>query len=396
MTVGRHQRSTLPSQMQSANWRDHADVSLMSWHHCLFLPGRFYFASKVFPKTITHLSRKMATITVLETCAVPWCPSLSFNDCVQREEPPVEGICDPKAIRQDFHEIHGISPGDDARNGSANASRLLSLPLELRQAIYRWVHLMTPMRHAQLAPWYPVPVPREYIMRPVVVEEEQSSQEPSAEVAQVEEPSFRRNQLLSSKRPWSGIPTSLLQTNRQIYYEARQVPFLYNEFVFVNWFSSGIWAARALTRQLQAWQLESFQQARIEVLTQDLTGQGAREFANVCSSLAEGLRGLRLTIAAGGGKMGLGWLHDAEVSWEDGQSGGGIGWDWAEAGLSQLKALERLEVELDVPRCDKRQQLDWCETLQEKLRRKGLTASVICVARFRSEAADPGVCDDCR
>lgn len=224
-------------------------------------------------------------------------------------------------------------------------------------------------------------------MRPVVLEEEQSSQEPAEEVTCDQRPSSQRSQLLSSKRPWSGIPTSLLLANRQIYHEVRKVPFLDNEFVFVNWFSSGIWAARALTRQLQAWQLGCLRQARVEILTQDLTGQGAKEFTNVCSSLAEGLRGLRLTIAAGGGKMGLGWLHDADVSWEDGPSGVGIGWDWAEAGLSQLKALERLEVELDVPRCDKRQQLAWCEILEEKLRQKGLTASVMCVARFRLKTA---------
>ncbi|KAL2684786.1 hypothetical protein Neosp_005875 [[Neocosmospora] mangrovei] len=123
---------------------------------------------------------------------------------------------------------------------------LLSLPLEIRLHIYHWLHLMSPVRHAQLAPWYPTPVHCQYILRPLdhILRPLDHEAEPDGEA----------KGLLSPYRPLSGLPTSLLRANSQIYHEARLIPFSQNEFVFVNWFASGLWAARAFTRALAPWQ----------------------------------------------------------------------------------------------------------------------------------------------
>ncbi len=42
--------------------------------------------------------------------------------------------------------------------------------------------------------------------------------------------------LLPQSRPIGFVPGSLLQTCRQVYEEARLVPFHENEFLFVSWF----------------------------------------------------------------------------------------------------------------------------------------------------------------
>ena len=103
-----------------------------------------------------------------------------------------------------------------------NKVNLLTLPLEIRLHIYHWLHLMCPVRHAQLAPWYPTPVHCQYILK--LVEPETSSENAISKQAD--------QGLLSSHRPLSGLPTYLLQTCHQIYREARLVPFEQNEFRF--------------------------------------------------------------------------------------------------------------------------------------------------------------------
>ncbi|KAF5598484.1 hypothetical protein FPCIR_3047 [Fusarium pseudocircinatum] len=249
-----------------------------------------------------------------------------------------------------------------------NKLTFLSLPLEIRLNIYHWLHLMCPVRHAQLAPWYPTPVHCQYILHRV-----------DADTATKEDKTNRDEQkdlgLLSPFRPLSGLPTSLLRTNRQIYSEARLLPFTQNEFVFVNWFASGLWAARAFTRALAPWQRGSLRYVRLEVLARDVVvgGAGREEWRALCTEWASGVRGLRM-------KMVLG----ASTSVVTGpEFGGGVGRRaeaarrWVGEGLALMERLERVEMEVvarDLSDVDK---LEWCETLQTELRDAGLGRTVV-------------------
>jgi hypothetical protein len=235
----------------------------------------------------------------------------------------------------------------------------LTLPPEIRLHIYHWLHLMCPVRHAQLAPWYPTPVHCQYILQPI------DSKEKYESVASKDH-SEPDQGLLSPYRPLSGLPTSLLRTNRQIYREARLVPFEQNEFVFVNWFASGLWAARAFTRALAPWQRATLRYVRLEVLARDVVvgGAGREEWRALCREWAPGVRGLRMKMVLGastsvvtGPAYGGGVERRAEAARQ-----------WVGEGLGFMKRLERVEMEVVAREMGDAEKLTWCETLQRELR----------------------------
>lgn len=308
---------------------------------------------------------------LVDRTVMPWLPPVSFNDRPEFQVMPTAE--ETKAKGLDKPDIRLVQPSDYPYE-VRHESRLLTLPLELRLAIYYWVYLQTPVHHAQLAPWYPVPYQKEYVSR-VVGEGKVEEREARIDC----ETSTHRTKLLSSSRPLCGIPTSLLRANREIYHEARTIPFVYNEFVFVNWFSSGVWAARSFTRPLRSWQLSSLRYFRLELLTRDLMGSGSRELSHVCNALSDGLQGLRLKIVPGGLSLGQAWLKDRSVSWTGDVSEDIIGWGWVEDGIAKLRNLERLEIEVQVPSWGNEEKSAWCERLQEVLRRNGLETEVVCV-----------------
>ncbi|KAH7181816.1 hypothetical protein DER46DRAFT_65318 [Fusarium sp. MPI-SDFR-AT-0072] len=249
-----------------------------------------------------------------------------------------------------------------------NKLTFLSLPLEIRLHIYHWLHLMCPVRHAQLAPWYPTPVHCQYILQTV-------DTDTSSKADKANRDEQKDLGLLSPYRPLSGLPTSLLRTNRQIYSEARLLPFTQNEFVFVNWFASGLWAARAFTRALAPWQRGSLRYVRLEVLARDVVvgGAGREEWRALCTEWASGVRGLRM-------KMVLG----ASTSVVTGPAfGGGVGRRaeaarrWVGEGLALMERLERVEMEVVAREMSGVDKLEWCETLQAELREAGLGRIVV-------------------
>ncbi|KAF5628451.1 hypothetical protein F52700_8185 [Fusarium sp. NRRL 52700] len=249
-----------------------------------------------------------------------------------------------------------------------NTLTFLLLPLEIRLNIYHWLHLMCPVRHAQLAPWYPTPVHCQYILQTVGIDT--ATKEDGAKLDEQKDLG-----LLSPYRPLSGLPTSLLRTNRQIYSEARLLPFTQNEFVFVNWFASGLWAARAFTRALAPWQRGSLRYVRLEVLARDVVvgGAGREEWRALCTEWACGVRGLRM-------KMVLG----ASTSVVTGPAfGGGVGRRaeaarrWVGEGLALMERLERVEMEVVAREMSDVDKLEWCETLQVDLREAGLGRIVV-------------------
>ncbi|KAI2467070.1 hypothetical protein F4781DRAFT_423561 [Annulohypoxylon bovei var. microspora] len=274
---------------------------------------------------------------------------------------------------------------------------LMDLPLEIRQQIYHWIHLMNPIRLTQFAPWYPIPVNRGYFVKAVTALPCDPCDASSLEVSD-ETPrpiATRTAPLLSPWRPYSCIPTSMLRVSKQIYYESRELPFQNNEFVFVNWFASGLWAARSFMKGLQAWQMQTMRQARLELLSRDLSGRYVDEWRELCGAWAEGLRGLRLKILSSGGGVGtaggVSWVvagspqrgaPTAGVRDEEGKVE-----EWIENGLKQLKRLQCLEVELCAADWDDNNKLDWCRSLEKTLNESKTETEqhvrVCCVERAR-------------
>ncbi|KAH8670764.1 hypothetical protein BGZ61DRAFT_362959 [Ilyonectria robusta] len=257
---------------------------------------------------------------------------------------------------------------------------LLSLPLEIRLQIYRWLHLMSPVRQLPLAPGYPTLVHCQYILRRVV---HNTDFPPDYDTL----PSIAS--LLSPYRPLSVLPTSLLQTNSQIYHEARLIPFMYNEFVFVNWFASGLWTARAFTRALAPWQRSALRFVRLEVLARDVLGSAGREeWRALCKDWAAGVRGLRM-------KMVLGSSTVSTILTTSGTSDSGSGGvgpraeaarRWVVGGLGMMRRLESVEMEVVAREMRDEDKVRWCEMLEEELRGIGLeTVNVVCVEKVVQE-----------
>ncbi|KAM0349767.1 hypothetical protein ACHAPU_003598 [Fusarium lateritium] len=227
---------------------------------------------------------------------------------------------------------------------------------------------MCPVRHAQLAPWYPTPVHCQYILQPV--DSEASSEDTTSELDTKSDLG-----LLSPFRPLSGLPTSILRTNYQIYREARTIPFTHNEFVFVNWFASGLWAARAFTRSLAPWQRAALRYVRLEVLARDVVvgGAGRDEWRALCAEWASGVRGVRMKMVLGasmsavtGPAFGDGAGRRAETARR-----------WVGEGLGLMTQLERLEMEVVAREMSDVEKIEWCEMLQRELREDGLEGIVV-------------------
>ncbi|KAK7423959.1 hypothetical protein QQX98_000831 [Neonectria punicea] len=266
----------------------------------------------------------------------------------------------------------------------------MDLPSEIRLHIYSWLHLMCPVRHAQLAPWYPTPVHCQYILRRL--DEAEPAPEPAAKL-----PSPPPG-LLSPFRPLSGLPTGLLQCSSQIYHEARSLPFVRNEFVFVNWFASGLWAARAFTRALVPWQRADLRFVRLEILARDLVGDngggdgaGHEEWLALCDDWAPGLRGLRMKMVLGGTSTAV--VAGSELEKDAGAGAGGEvlrteARRRVVAGLCRMGRLERVEMELVTREMKNGDRARWCEELEEELRAAGgglAGVSVVCTEKLQEK-----------
>ncbi|EGR48218.1 uncharacterized protein TRIREDRAFT_62556 [Trichoderma reesei QM6a] len=284
-----------------------------------------------------------------------------------------------------------IKPHGDIEEKDSNGatqpqnSRLLSLPVEIRLRIYYWAYRMSPIQPKELAAGYPIPMLCRYVLHPLDPDlEKKIEEEIEAEEA------LNRNTpgLLSSERPLAGIPTNLLRTCRQIYFEAREVPFAENEFVFLNWFSSGLNAASAVTKSQRPWQRLAMRYARLEIMAEDLARKAAlSKWADLCSpgraaSWTRGLRGLRVKVV---GQIGRRSTDDQKDDDEfvDGLEEAGGARRWVEGGrLAEMENLERLEIEIIKNSWSTEDKIAWCAAVQDALREKGSNAVVAAMGRI--------------
>lgn len=320
------------------------------------------------------------------------------------------------------------------------ASPLLSLPPEVRLRIYYWAYLMSPIQPKELAAGYPIPMLCRYILHPldpnlerqveqeienerVIVDlatgkddaddtgaREEEEQTPAVREQnelqraiaaerltkerikdKMRELNKRMKGLLSSDRPLAGMPTGLLCSCRQIYFESRTMPFENNEFVFLNWFSSGLNAASAVTKSQRSWQRLSMRYVRMEVMAEDLARTGAlKKWADLCggpderlASWTHGLRGLRLKIVGQVGRKHTETAQEAEDKFIDGLEEEGGARRWVEEGkLAEMKNLERLEIEIIKNAWGTAEKMAWCVKVEEALRELGSRAEVVSMARI--------------
>ncbi|KAI1497663.1 hypothetical protein F5X99DRAFT_358961 [Biscogniauxia marginata] len=271
-----------------------------------------------------------------------------------------------------------------SQDGGDDIFPFLRLPFEIRQEIYRWLHLMSPVKQAQLMPWYPAPIHKAYVLKGIG---ERRQSEPlglwdnpealnllgllmGTPVTEADAPraGLPPRTLLSPHRPFGRLPPALLTASRQIYHECRELPFEENEFVFANWFASGLWAARSAVEALRPWQARRMRWVRLELLARDIAGAAfAPEWEELCRWWGRGLQGLRLKIASAAGaaeeeEEGRGATPIAAVRDADGAPLG-----WVAGGLALLRGLRCLEVELVAAGWDDQAKIEWCRDLEEAL-----------------------------
>lgn len=244
---------------------------------------------------------------------------------------------------------------------------LLSLPVEIRLQIYDWVYKASPV-HKNL-PLTGYPLPMRQSRSTILIEDKDNLLQEGREICV--------STLLRQDRLYNCLPSNLLVLNRHIYAEAREIPFHSNEFVFENWFSSGLVAAASLlTDVFEPWQAGAMRFARIETkLTDFHDDSGFERWRILSANWASYFRGLRVLIHVSNDALfEKSRLPDALD---------GIAERWVVDGcLAQMKALEKLEVELVTQSsCPDRDKLDWCRELQAALRIHGsraIVASVKC------------------
>ena len=252
----------------------------------------------------------------------------------------------------DYTTSHRVAgEGSHASRDDTSDSLLLSLPLELRLQVYYWVMLSRPLRESSPLPGYPVPE----FKRHKTVREDASSDD------------FCCDALLCPDRPLHGMPSALLQVSRQVYAEAREVPFRNNEFVFRSWFSCGLSiAATFVGCVLESWQGGSMRFVRIEADVVDLLDDQGLQWWRRLSVACTNLQGLRLRVVVREQTNLERLRKDEGRTWvADGQVG-------------RMKALEKVEMELDVPQWCSKEKVVWCDALQRSLDEASSSARVAC------------------
>ncbi|KAF4630432.1 hypothetical protein G7Y89_g7699 [Cudoniella acicularis] len=270
---------------------------------------------------------------------------------------------------------------------------LTTIPLEIRLQIYGYVLASTPARHAHLAP-----------LPSSTSNSSHDHKTHTAELPNFSSPSRSYPTTLSSSSSFSTssqlskIPTSLLLSCRQIYNETRHLPFEQNVFTFVNWFHSGLYAARQLSRGLREWQIERVRWVEVEVLGRELVGEwdrgnavsmevsyGCAEWKEVCGLWGGkegegGVRGLSLRVRGsclsgglGGRKKMKNWWDVERVGAEQGLGGGerivlDVSATWVLSGLLQLRCLRFLELEIDDSNVERNVKIQFCRDVETAFR----------------------------
>jgi hypothetical protein len=190
------------------------------------------------------------------------------------------------------------------------------------------------------------------------------------------------------------IPTALLVSCKQVFEEARLVPWESNTFTFINWFWSGVYASRQFTRGLRSWQSEAMRWVGVEVLARDLKvdsmgklgggagngngglEKGKGEWWELCE-MWRGVWGVRLGIKGGVGEKreevdgSVGWngelggVNKSKV--KEGKEKGilDVRKEWVVDGLLHMRNLRWIELEIEDEDVEREVKLQFCAELEE-------------------------------
>jgi hypothetical protein len=187
---------------------------------------------------------------------------------------------------------------------SSQSSRLLSLPAEIRRQIYAEVFALNPKPKISLSILY---------NRPNVI---------------------------------GSLPhLPLLETCRQIYSEARLIPFESNCFQFYRWYGSSSMECRKFLAKLAPWQVEAIRDIQLGITECEIRGLGMKgasdAFAEICELLGKGLRSLTLDVEphAVVWSNASAYPEEARNVWWGGKDA-----MWIKYGLARLKSLGMLHI----------------------------------------------------
>ncbi|KAJ4418664.1 hypothetical protein N0V85_001351 [Neurospora sp. IMI 360204] len=267
----------------------------------------------------------------------------------------------------------------------------MDLAVEIRLRIYDYVYDSHSVRHSKLPLWYLTQGSGRHVLKPVT---SQAAIKPSP-LPYEETPDGNdtishapTRELLSAHRPMNYIPTALLLACRQIYYEARTIPYYENEFVFPSWHDvDSVQAVRNFLndRLCADWQRQSMRYVRIELdLSEDKSNSNKNGKAEaweelLCSATnwGAGLRGMRLCIDCKEKDL----IKGSFAAVLDGAERAGLGdqsgpeeeepssFAWIFRGLLQLRSLRKLDVEIKRGRRNMTddEKVGWCRLLEELL-----------------------------
>lgn len=283
----------------------------------------------------------------------------------------------------------------------------LDLPVEVRLQIYEDVLNVNSIRHSHLALQ-----PKDELDCPQYLQSVGKTN-PTSTVIQRQKSQFNSigiSMLTPSSNPQSlqrnncgKIPTALLTSCRQIYQECHHLPWETNHFTFINWFWSGIYAARQFSRSLESWQAQSLRYVGIEVLTRDLrngdathvygatsqstaeAGVSRSEWEEICN-VWQGVWGVRLAIKGNvKSKSGARYDHagiyirpEEQVyaammmgiqSIAEDKGVLDIDASWVKRGLCDMKSLKWLEIGIHDEVITKQEKMKFCEELARVLSR---------------------------
>lgn len=185
------------------------------------------------------------------------------------------------------------------------------------------------------------------------------------------------------------LPTALLVSCRQIYGEARMLPWQENEWRFVNWFWSGLYSARRFGKDIQSWQREGMRCVGIEILTSDLGGNGGssssreeekkKKCGNDWTQLCEMWKGVTVLKLCIKGSVVItekprnitAEQDDVEASDEkaglirQGRTVLDISRPWVTNGLFQLRSLRLIELEISDEGSSRESKVNFCASLKQ-------------------------------
>ncbi|KAK3950936.1 hypothetical protein QBC32DRAFT_345289 [Pseudoneurospora amorphoporcata] len=255
----------------------------------------------------------------------------------------------------------------------------MDLAVEIRLQIYDYVYGSHSVWHSKLPLWYLTQGSGRHLLKPVTSKATiKPSPPPYGDTPNDHNTSSQApaRELLSAHRPMNYIPTALLLACRQIYYEARTIPFHGNELVFLSWHDlDSVQAAwNFLNDRLCAdWQRQSIRYVRIELdLSDDKSGKKAEAWEKLCSSAnwGTGLRGMRLCIDCKDEdliKGSFATVLDDGAERPEEEELSSLAWIFR--GLVRLKSLRKLDVEIKRGRryVTDDEKVGWCRMLEELL-----------------------------